>query len=143
MPVTLTLPYPPSVNKYWRHVMRGRRNVTLLSAEGRAYQAEALACIRRQLGFAFRPLVGHLALTARIHPPDYIRRDLDNCLKAMLDAMTHARVWVDDSQVHELHLAWGEVRKGGAALVEISEMAPENVKFVKPEKNGGKKGKKQ
>ncbi len=143
MPVTLTLPYPPSVNKYWRHVMRGRRNITLLSAEGRAYQAEALFYIRSQLGFSFRPLVGHLALRARIHPPDYIRRDLDNCLKAMLDAMTHAKVWVDDCQVHELHLAWGEVRKGGMALVEISEMAAADVKFARPEKTGGNKRKKQ
>lgn len=144
MPITLTLPYPPSVNKYWRHARtRGGKVVTHVSNEGKAYQEKALQHIRRQLGFGIKPLIGHLILTAQIYPPNYVVRDLDNCLKAVQDAITHAKVWVDDSQVHELHLAWGEVRKGGMVLVEISEMAPEEVKFIRPEKPAKRKGRKR
>lgn len=138
MPITLTLPYPPSVNKYWRHAVIKGRNATLISAEARAYHSRAKEAIERQLGKNIMPMIGHVEFSAVIHPPDYIRRDLDNCLKAIQDTITHAKVWVDDSQVHKLHLAWGEVRKGGMVLVEISEMAPEDVKFVKPEKPAGK-----
>ena len=32
------------------------------------------------------------------------RRDLDNLLKGLLDALTHAGLWLDDSQVADLRI---------------------------------------
>lgn len=42
------------------------------------------------------------------HFPDLRRRDLDNLLKAPLDALTASGMWDDDSQIHAL-----AIRKAG------------------------------
>lgn len=56
------------------------------------------------------------------YPPNLVRRDLDNFLKAPLDALTHAGVWVDDSQVKKLTIEWGPIIKGGKIEILISEV---------------------
>ena len=43
---------------------------------------------------------------------------LQGC-KALLDSLTHAGVWEDDSLVDDLRLIRGEVRKPGGCVVEI------------------------
>jgi len=52
--VHLTLPWPPSVNRYWRSVPMGRgRGVrVLISREGRAFRWDAVARIARAKAFA-------------------------------------------------------------------------------------------
>ena len=89
------LPYPPSVNHYWRH----SRGKVYLSAEGREYRQGVADAIGR-----VRPLVGPVVLRLLVHPPDKRRRDLDNVLKAILDALEHAGAVRDDSQVEMLHV---------------------------------------
>jgi crossover junction endodeoxyribonuclease RusA len=95
--ITLRLPFPPSVNRYWRHPSRGPlAGRHLISQEGRAYRdAVRLAVLHQR---AVHGLEGQLRLTVHAHPPDLRRRDLDNLLKALLDAMAHAGVVEDDSQ---------------------------------------------
>lgn len=89
-PLVLELPFPPSVNHYWRSVRIGNATRTLISA----------------------------------HAPDNRRRDLDNFGgKALLDALTHAGVWLDDSQVRRLSMEWGENIRGGKAVVQIRRIA--------------------
>lgn len=108
------LPYPPSVNHYWRRV--GFR--TLISREGRRYRMEVvarLAAVRR------RPLTGRLFVRLTVHPPDARRRDLDNLPKALLDAMQRARVFRDDGQIDRLDIERGAVVPGGSVTVEIWE----------------------
>lgn len=112
----VTLPYPPSVNRYWRRV--GAR--TVLSREGRAYKAAvAVAWMRERVarcasagagasasGGAAVPalplLAGAVAVRLEVYRP---RRqgDLDNVAKAVLDAL-NGLAWLDDSQIVELHL---------------------------------------
>lgn len=100
------LPWPPSVNHYWRHV--GHK--TLLSAEGRSYRRTVAAALLDQsteLGFLAgitRPTIytAALAVTITAHQADSRRRDLDNLAKATLDAMQHAGLYEDDSQINEL-----------------------------------------
>ncbi len=95
---TLTLPWPPSTNRLWRH-WRGR---TLLSAEGRAYRAAvAKVCLESRC-----TRLGGVSVGLRIETwqPDRRRRDLDNLLKATLDALTHAGVYDDDSQIDDLRI---------------------------------------
>lgn len=109
----LTLPWPPSVNHYWRSV-RGR---AILSAEGRAYRA--LAQTWRMLA---PPLAGRLSVRLELHAPDKRRRDLDNALKAPLDALTHAGVYDDDSQIDRLEVVRGDVDAGNPRVeIEITE----------------------
>jgi crossover junction endodeoxyribonuclease RusA len=91
----LILPWPPSVNAYWRH-WQGR---TLISKAGRAYRSLAVAEAQMQ-----RVRMGDapLLVTITAYRPDERRRDADNLLKAPLDALTHAGVIGDDSQIVRL-----------------------------------------
>lgn len=94
----IILPFPPSTNTYWRHV--GAK--VLISAKGREYRAAVagLALENRWPRFGSQRL--HVAIEAWM--PDKRRRDLDNLLKATLDALTHAGIWDDDSQIDQLSI---------------------------------------
>lgn len=93
----IELPWPPSVNHYYRRV--GHR--TLISREGRKYRTEVCAILR---DLYFRPLDGELAMTVDAYPPDKRRRDADNILKSLLDALQHAGAYHDDSQIKKLNI---------------------------------------
>jgi Holliday junction resolvase RusA-like endonuclease len=101
------LPFPPSVNRYYRHV--GYR--TLLSREGRQYRATVCALLA---GRVQQPLTSHLFLQIDLYPPDRRRRDLDNAQKAIWDACQHAGLYRDDSQIKravlEMHEPDGQPR---------------------------------
>lgn len=112
--VSYELPYPPSVNHYYRH-WRGR---TVVSAEGRAYRTAVLAVILSRA--RRKTLEGDLTMYVRVCPPDRKRRDLDNVLKALWDALQHAGVYRDDSQIARFTVERGEIVKGGSVRVAIT-----------------------
>lgn len=114
--LTVELPYPPSVNHYWRRV--GPR--TLISRQGRAYRREVVAVVERIDRVAEQiPLTGPLSVEVLLYPPDRRRRDLDNTLKGLLDALEHAGVYLDDSLIERLSVEKREVVEGGKAVVVI------------------------
>ena len=116
----IRLPYPPSMNTYLRHLPNGR---TLLSERGRAYHTTVWEVVKRTMpGHA--PILGPLVVTLTAFPPDKRRRDLDNLPKVVLDSLTKAGVWKDDSQIQRLTIQWGAFWPGGALDVEIEELAP-------------------
>jgi len=110
---TLTLPWPPTFNTYWRFV-KGR---VLISKKGRQYrkavQDEALVQGFPRLGDA------RLRVAVLAYPPDRRRRDLDNLPKGLLDALGHAGVYDDDSQIDDLRIKRGLPIKGGLVDLEI------------------------
>lgn len=112
--VTLELPWPPSLNRYYRCV--GRR--VLISREGRRYRREVVA---RLAALRLRPMQGELAVRVRLHPPDRRRRDCDNLQKCVFDAMQHGGVYVDDSQITKFQVEMCAVAKDGRVVVEIEE----------------------
>ena len=114
---TIELPYPPSMNHYWRRV--GPR--TLISREGRAFRRNVCALLRGN-GPRKPPAGGRIALCMDAFPPDRRRRDLDNLAKPTLDALEHAGVYEDDSQIDLLIVRRREPTKGGKAIVQISEL---------------------
>lgn len=117
--IEVELPYPPSVNHYWRRV--GPR--TLISRGGRAFR-EAVCSILAARGV--RPLLGWLDVRIDLFPPDRRRRDLDNSLKSLLDAMQHAGMYEDDNQIARLTAQRREPRPGGLAVVRVCPLdAPE------------------
>lgn len=68
-------------------------------------------------------LDGSLALTIIVQPPDRRRRDLDDVLKAMLDAMTHTGIWADDSDIDDLRIVRAGVQPGGRVFVTASTLS--------------------
>lgn len=96
--MNIVLPWPPSTNTYWRSV-KGR---VLISAEGRRYrQAIAdLALVERWSTVG----TDRVRVVIEAWMPDKRRRDLDNLLKSLLDSLTFAGVWEDDSQVDDLRI---------------------------------------
>ncbi len=96
-PTTITLPWPPTVNGYWRNI-KGR---TLISRAGRAYR-KLIGGLCLEQGVSGARLSGNLAVRLMALPPDRRRRDLDNLFKVTLDSLTHAAVWDDDNQVVSL-----------------------------------------
>ena len=71
----------------------------LVSRQGREYRQRVA-----QLVGKVAPHTVPLAVTIHAYPPDNRRRDLDNVLKAALDALTGAGVWDDDSQIADLRI---------------------------------------
>jgi len=113
----LELPFPPSLNHYWRSVVMGRSARVLISAAGRKYREAVTGHVLAAR--ANRMLTGRLSVRVDLSPPDRRKRDLDNYAKGLLDALTHAGVWADDEQIDRLVLARGAVCKGGRAVVAI------------------------
>lgn len=94
--ISLILPIPPSVNHYWQPRRGGGKYV---GEAGQIFKKEVWK--RCQAAGLTSPLTGRVSVTVRIYRPEN-RGDLDNFMKALLDAIK-GYVYVDDRQVYELH----------------------------------------
>lgn len=113
--IELTLPWPPTVNTYWRQ-WQGR---TLISKQGREYRAAVADQVLIQRG------AKHIDHAVRVDiqafRPDRRRRDLDNLLKAVLDSLVHAGVMEDDALIEDLRIYWAD-EVGGMVKVKIERL---------------------
>jgi crossover junction endodeoxyribonuclease RusA len=120
--MTLTLPWPVSVNAYYRAYRGG----SILSAAGRAYKkavAIQLMCQRFRIrNDAEAVRTGKLSVVYKVFEPDHRRRDLSNLLKSMEDAMQDARVFEDDSQFARIVIERAGFYPEGKVEVEIEVM---------------------
>lgn len=108
----ITLPWPPSVNRYYRNVA----GKTLISAEGRSYRKAVVDLLAESR--TAPPMIGAVGVDIEVFMPDRRRRDLDNLLKSLLDALTHAGLWLDDSQVVDLRIRKAQTI-GGMVKVDV------------------------
>jgi len=115
--VELTLPFPPSINRYWRN-NRGR---THISTEGRKYK-EQVGWLCKERGL--RPFNGDVSVRIWVTPPDRRRRDLDNLQKCLLDAL-QGYCYHDDSQIVHLAIAWSKNKPGARVIVMEKEQQAE------------------
>lgn len=112
--VEITLPWPPSLNTYWR-TFQGRM---ILSEKGRIYRQSVMEqCLLQRVDM----LTGPIKMEIVAFRPDNRKRDLDNLLKAVLDGMAKALIYEDDSQIRDLRILWGDTI-GGMLKVKIEEM---------------------
>lgn len=111
--VSLTLPYPPSANRYWRSV-RGR---VIKSSDAKAYQIEA-GWIAKAAGFdcTDKPV----AITLRVYRPAK-RGDLDNSLKVLIDSLKGI-IFSDDDQVAVIHAERYEDKHNPRVDVYVEEI---------------------
>lgn len=112
----LDLPYPPSVNTYYRNF----RGYMVLSAKGREYKAKVADYVAEYK----IPKLGSkkLRVSMILRPRDRRKTDIDNRIKAVLDSLQDAGVFDDDFQVDELSIVRGEPIKNGKLLVIIEEI---------------------
>lgn len=67
----LILPFPPSVNTYWRHPNKGAfAGKSLISAAGRKFQSAACAAIVEQLRRLPKPTSAPASVEIVLFPPD-------------------------------------------------------------------------
>ena len=121
--VELVLPYPPSVNHYYKNAGFGRK---ILGERGRDYRkaVKLLVLKQRILGGnkgVELPLICEVKATVKVYPPDRKRRDLDNVFKCLFDSLTKAEVYADDRQVKHIDAKMCEVVKGGRVEIIIEE----------------------
>src|SRR5688500_18754302 len=107
--LTLELPFPPSVNHYYRHI----GHCTLISKRGRLYRE---AVVTQLAAMKLEPLLGLLSLVIELYPPDRRRRDVDNSQKSLLDSLAHGGAYRDDSQIVHLETWKCSPVAGGKAI---------------------------
>lgn len=132
--IRLTLPYPPSANKYWRtRVIPGTTRVqTYVSPDAKDFK-EQVGWLCKAAGIR-EPFAGRVALTVKLYPnrpQDWARRlrkegptwddgvlcmDLDNANKVLLDAIKGIVIVDDGWQVRSLHCDRMEPDEKGARV---------------------------
>tara|TARA_R110002020_G_C16295509_1_gene772759 strand:- start:1440 stop:1787 length:348 start_codon:yes stop_codon:yes gene_type:complete len=108
----VTLPWPPTVNTYWRSV-NGRN---ILSKKAREYKKLAAKFL------VAMDLKGDLKVVIECNMPDKRRRDLDNLLKPLLDVMDECGVYEDDSQISDLRILKSSYGDKGTVTINVKEM---------------------
>ena len=99
MYASVLLDMPPSNNRMWRKGSTG----IYPSAEYKSWKsAAAVEVMAARKGATFHGAVEVVIIAKRIHK----LRDLDNCIKPILDALQLGQVVEDDNQVHALHARW-------------------------------------
>lgn len=111
----LVLPLPPSINTYWR--ANGNRRFICEAGKQFRRDVEHLVKVHKIESFAEK----RLHMSVRLHMRDRRATDLDNRIKALWDALQHAGVYKDDSQIDSLTVVRGEIIKGGKCLVRVEE----------------------
>ena len=89
---------PPSVNSYWRSAFRGGRIIHYVSKEGKAFK-ETLAFYARVN--KFKLLKGDVVLRYKLFCKKQGRKDLDNTLKAVQDAL-EGIAYENDKQIKKI-----------------------------------------
>ena len=118
--IELILPWAPSVNSYYVKTRTHMR----ISPKGQNFREDVLQALSQQAPDVFLPADQRLFVEITLHVPDKRKRDLDNYLKALFDALTKAGLWEDDSQIDQLHIYRGaQVDKGMIRMV-ISDAGP-------------------
>jgi crossover junction endodeoxyribonuclease RusA len=115
MAISIELPFPPSVNHYWGQ--SGKRRY--IGKKGKQFREEVITIVEKE---KIRTLFGRLAVHVNLYPPDRRKRDVDNCMKSLLDALEHGGCYENDSQIDELHIIRKEVIKGGMCIVTVLEL---------------------
>lgn len=113
----LELPWPPSINHYWRRSPHGG---SFISSEGKAYLEHVGLLLKMK---RVKPIEGPVAIRITLNPPNLRRRDLDNCFKVLIDAITKGGAMGDDFQIKHIEATMLDVVKNGRAVIELKPLA--------------------
>ena len=117
----LHLPFPPTDNSYYVKTKQGQ----FISMKGKKFRADVEAEVEEQMAnLGVIPFEHQLNVTVVVHMPDKRIRDIANYMKALMDALTKAGVWEDDSQIDQLAIYRGVRCYGGAVRMAIHDGGP-------------------
>lgn len=118
--IELILPWPPTVNSYYVK----NRAAVYISPKGKNFRDDVAEAIMQQAPDAHIPEDDRIMMEVVLFPPDKRKRDLDNHMKALLDAMTKVGLWEDDSQIDQLQIYRGEIVDKGMCHIRLYEAGP-------------------
>ena len=111
--IALTLPWPPSVNHYWGQ--RGHRKY--ITARGLAFREQVAESVAESGAHAG---TGRLSVFVSLFQPTRRKCDIDNYMKALIDALQHAGLFEDDEQIDRLEIVRMPPTKGGKCCVVVT-----------------------
>lgn len=114
--VYLSCGFPPSVNNYYVKTRRG----IFISKQGRLFR-EQVEIASLEQGVLNLVIDYRITVDVILYMPDRRVRDLDNYMKGLLDAITHAKIWVDDSLIDTLNIHRGIQMKAGKSELRITK----------------------
>ena len=120
--IEIYLPWPPTVNSYYGHKLTRKQVITYVKKKGVDYRNAVEAEVVEQVGYL--ELDEPILLEVILYPPDARKRDLDNYMKALLDACTHAKLWEDDSLIDQLHIYRGRKKLQGLVTLRLNLAGP-------------------
>jgi len=133
----IVMPWPPSVNRYWRSIGRGR---VIISKQGRDYR-KAIADLIHKMNL--KTTGEKLTVLIEAYPPDWRLRDLDNIKKALLDSLQKAGVYNDDFQIDcDLTTRMPPFSDGRVVIGLYTDSNIQSITHIRPEKPKLKKGEK-
>ncbi len=121
--IHLSLPYPVSANRYWRHVIRRIRGrlqaCVIVSDQARAYREQvAWMCNAQKV----KPFGGDVQVVLRLYPNKGRCMDVDNAQKVTLDSL-QGFAFRNDNQVADVRtIRMARDEKGGRIEVDIMEI---------------------
>lgn len=122
MNIEIYLPWPPTVNDYYGVKMIKRRKIPYIKPKGKQFRSDVEAAIAEQVGYL--ELDDRLLVEVELFPPDRRRRDLDNYMKALLDACTQSKLWADDALIDQLFIYRGKTVTDGMVKLKIGLAGP-------------------
>lgn len=119
-PWGVELPYPPSVNHSYMTLRDGRRVLKPAAQDYRHLVSLLTANGVQRFGGVPCPF----SLWVTVYPPDRRKRDLDNLLKVLQDALTDG-LRVDDTHIHSVAIRRAEPFPAGRVEVIFTEVSLE------------------
>ncbi len=116
--LNLTLPFPVSVNQYYRAIIRANFCTSILSKRGREYKQTVAKHIADSQK---KPTSKPVMVIVKLYPPTKRKYDVDNMLKSLLDSLIGI-AYDDDCQIQCLAVSKEEVISGGKCLVQVREI---------------------
>lgn len=120
MNIEFYVPFPPTVNSYYVKTKRG----VFISQKGRKFREDVAEAISQQLPGLVIESVDRLMMECVLFVPDERRRDVDNYNKSLLDALKHAGLFEDDSQIDQLFVYRGAKVYGGSVFIRLGDAGP-------------------
>ncbi len=116
-----TMPWPPTVNHYHQPVRMAKGARIIKGIKARRY-AEEMEVHLKEIGLYGEKIPEDkiLHMTLKLNPPTLARYDVDNRTKGIMDALSNANFYADDSQIHKLTVMKGDKIKGGNVQVKVT-----------------------